>query len=257
MSTLHELQSAIGRSIRGGLEPAAVAAIAADGVDPAARLRIYRHHYEISLTEALKAIYPVVCRLVDERFFAFAARSYIEATPPRGVCLHEYGVDFPEFLAGFPPCRALAYLDDVARMEQLINQSLHSPVGQGLDAGAFAAVASEDCGALIFQLQPSLRYLDSPWPADRIWLANQPGQEGRVDLAEGGCRLEIRRQGEAVVFRRLDEPELALRRAIHLGGALEAAAADALAADPAFDLAQALRRLMAEGAIVDFRRIPS
>ena len=83
-------------------------AIHGDGIDPAARLRIYRHHYESSLAEALRAIYPVVCRLVDERFFAFAAHEYIRSSPPRRVCLHEYGADFAEFLAGFPPCRELS-----------------------------------------------------------------------------------------------------------------------------------------------------
>ncbi len=253
MSTLRDLQSAIGRSIRGGIEPAVLANIQAGGIDPAARLRIYRHHYQSSLTEALKEIYPVVCRLVDERFFAFAAHAYIGAAPPRRVCLHEYGADFPEFLAGFPPCRELAYLADVARLEQLINQSLHSPAKPGIDAAAFAGIAPENYGALVLELEPSLRYLESRWPVDRIWLANQPGQEGRVDLAEGGCRLEIRQQGETVVFRRLEAGELELSRALHAGAPLESAAATALERDPQLDLAMAIRRLLAEGLVAGFR----
>jgi hypothetical protein len=46
--------------------------ILGDGLAPHARLAIYRHHVFTILTEVLKAAYPVVCRLVDERFFAYA-----------------------------------------------------------------------------------------------------------------------------------------------------------------------------------------
>jgi hypothetical protein len=253
---LEVLQCAIGQAVLGHDQAAILEAIRGDGIDPGARLRIYRHHYESSLTEALKAIYPVVCRLVDERFFAFAAHRYIEASPPRRVCLHEYGADFPEFLAGFPPCRDLAYLADVARLEQLINQSLHSPAEEALEIGEFMHVALGDYPRLVFRLAASLRYLESPWPVDRVWLANRPGSNGEVDLGEGGCRLEIRQQGEAVVFRRLDPAELELRRSLLAGATLEGAAAAALERDPLFDLAMGIRRLLAEGLVVNFRLAP-
>src|SRR5258708_8168703 len=122
MSGLRDLQyvlgrTVIGRAVLGQDEQSIVDAILGDGIAPAARLQIYRHHYETSLAEALEAIYPVVCRLVDERFFAFATHEYIKSSPPRRVCLHEYGAEFPDFLGGFPPCRHLAYLPDVARLE--------------------------------------------------------------------------------------------------------------------------------------------
>jgi len=252
MSGLRELQAAVGRSVLGQDEPSLDELIEGDGLAPAARLQIYRHHYETSLTEALKAIYPAVCRLVDERFFAFAAQAYIKSSPPRRVCLHEYGADFAEFLAGFPPCRELVYLADVARLEQLINAALHSPVEEALGTDAFLDVAVGDYPRLVFRLLPSLRYLESSWPIDRLWLAQQAEQEAAVDLGEGGCQLEIRQRGEEVVFRRLDAPQFILRRALLAGQTLESAAAATLAADPMFDLAMALRRLLAEGLVAGF-----
>src|SRR6266403_1205342 len=103
-----------------------VSAIMGDGLDPAARLNIHRNHYISSLGEALKATYPVACRLVDERFFAYAASEYIKISPPRRVCLFEYGEGFPDFLAAFPACASLVYLADVARLEWLINAALHA-----------------------------------------------------------------------------------------------------------------------------------
>lgn len=249
MTGLRELQTAVGRAVLGQDEPSLGDAIHDDGIEAAARLRIYRHHYELSLAEALKAIYPVVCRLVDERFFAFAAHEYIRSSPPRRVCLHEYGADFAEFLAGFPPCRELVYLPDVARLEQQINASLHSPSEKAAGTEAFLDVAVRDYPRLVFRLLPSLRYLESPWPVDRIWLGQQEGREAAVDLGEGGCRLEIRQRGEEVVFCRLDAPQFTLRRALLAGETLESAAVAALAVDPMFDLAMALRRLLAEGLV--------
>jgi hypothetical protein len=73
-----------------------------DGLASRARLEIYRHHVRTSLTSVLEATFPVICRLVDRRFFAYAADTYLRAHPPTGPCLFEYGDGFPDFLAAFP-----------------------------------------------------------------------------------------------------------------------------------------------------------
>jgi hypothetical protein len=250
MFALRELQRGVARAILGHEEASILEAIQDDGIAPEARLRIYRHHYETSLTEALKAIYPAVCLLVDERFFAFAAHAYIRAAPPRRVCLHEYGESFPEFLAEFPPCRNLAYLPDVARLEWVINAALHSPIEEPLTGSDFVDLAFDDYPGLVFRLLPSLGYLQSPWPVDRIW------RDEAVDLTEGGVFLEIRQRGEAVVFRRLEEGDFTLRRALLSGESLASAGAAALARDPAVDLAMALRRLLTEGLVTGFSLSP-
>ena len=76
MPTLRELQAAIGAAMLGGDAGAAAREIEADGLAPEARLEIYRHHVLTTLTSALEATFPVVCRLVDRRFFAYAADTY-------------------------------------------------------------------------------------------------------------------------------------------------------------------------------------
>ena len=255
MSALRELQCSIGRAVLGLDEASIVEAIQGDGLDPAARLAIYRHHYLTSLTEALKAIYPVVCRLVDERFFAYAARGFIDQAPPQAPCLFEYGAAFPQFLAEFPAAAKLAYLPDVARLEWAINSALHVPTEAPVDGAAFAQVSVTDYPRLVFRLQPSLGFLASDWPVDRVWQANRPEKQSvePVDLGEGGCRLEIRQQDDAVVFRRLDRGEFDFRRVLAEGRSLEEAAAAVLEIDPQFDLSMALRRLMGEGLIAGFR----
>jgi Putative DNA-binding domain len=252
MSKLRDLQCAVGRGILCHDQGSIVEAILGDGLDPAARLQIYANHYRSSLTEALKAIYPVVCRLVDERFFGFAADRYIDSSPPRKPCLFEFGETFADFLAGFPPCRTLPYLPDVARLEWAINAALHSPAEAPLEAGAFAAVTPADYPRLVFRLQPSLRLIASPWPVDLIWQANQPGAEDSVDLDQGACRLEIRQLGEEVVFRRLEPAEFDLRGFLAVGRPLEAALAAVLETDRLFDPAMALSRLFGEGLVTGY-----
>jgi hypothetical protein len=258
MSKLRDLQCGIGRAVLGQDEASIVSAIMGDGLDPAARLNIYRNHYISSLGEALKATYPVVCRLVDERFFAYAASEYIKISPPRQVCLFEYGEGFPDFLAAFPACASLVYLADVARLEWLINAALHAPLQQPVEASDLGHLNSADYPRLVFALQPSLRFIDSAWPIDRIWHLNRPdaAEVGAIDLAAGGCRLEIRQSGEDVVFRPLESGEFALRAALANGRTLGAAVEAALAQDPMLDAALALRRLFGEGLVVGFTLAP-
>ena len=133
-----------------------------------------------------------------------------------------------------------------------INAALHSPAEDALGTDAFLDVTLGDYPRLVFRLLPSLRYLESPWPVDRIWLGQQEGRETAVDLGEGGCRLEIRQRGEEVVFCRLGAPQFTLRQALLAGDTLESAAAAALAVDPMLDLAMALRRLLAKGLVAGF-----
>ena len=103
VSMLLELQMRLRRAVLGGDTAEIVAAILGDGLDPAARVGIYRNHAFATLRDALQGTFPVVCRLVDKRFFAYAAHEYLREHPPHSRCLVEYGADFAEFLAGFRP----------------------------------------------------------------------------------------------------------------------------------------------------------
>jgi hypothetical protein len=257
-SQLHDLQCGVGQAVLGRDEESIVAAIMGDGLDPAQRLNIYRNHYNTSLGEALKATFPVICRVLDPRFFAYAASEFIKISPPRQVCLFEYGEEFPGFLAAFPPCAHLTYLGDVARLEWLINTALHSPALPAIDSKDLAHLDAAGYPQLVFALQPSLRLIESPWPIDRIWHQNKPGSESEevINLGSGGCRLEIRQLGEDVVFRSLEPGEFVLRSELAMGRNLDTAVAAALACDPLYDTAHGLRRLFAEGLVTGFTLDP-
>ena len=228
--------------------------VAGGGIPPDARLHVYRHHVFTTLTAALKATYPVVCRLVDERFFGYAADRYIRTRPPSGPCLFEYGDGFPEFLAAFEPCRQLRYLPDVARLEWALNAATHAEDAAPTDPATLNAVSEEDYPRLVLRLDPSLSLLRSPWPIDQIWRANQPDADAdaTVDLASGGVTLQIWRVGGDAVSRPLDRATFAFRLALSEGHCLEAAATDALDGDPDFDLTRGLRSLFADSVVTGF-----
>jgi hypothetical protein len=253
MLGLRELQAAFGHALRGEAGPALLAEIEPDGPGARARLDLYRHHVLGTLTDVLQAAYPVVCRLVDPRFFGYAADRYIRRHPPDGPCLAEYGRSFPEFLSGFPPCRDLAYLPDVARLEWALHAARHADEGVALDPARLAAVPAADTPRIALRLDPSVAYVRSPWPIDGIWRAHRAEGDPAppVDLASGGARLEIRRRGDDVVFRSLDAATWSFREALAQGQPLGAAAECALAIHTGFPLAQALRDVLEEGIAED------
>jgi len=254
--TLREIEAAFSRALLGGDERLASAEVLGDGLAPGARLQIYRHHVFTTLTAGLRATYPVVCRLVDERFFGYAAAQYIQSHPPHGPCLFEYGASFPEFLAAFEPCRHLRYLPDVARLEWALHDALNAEDVESLDPARLRGLTEDELPQVMLRLDPSLALLSSRWPIDRIFRVNQPEADPGtvVNLAAGGVYLEVRRIGHDAVFRALDRATYAFRLALAESHCFEEAAATALALDDSFDLPAAFQALFAEHLAIDFER---
>ena len=252
MPSPRELDRGFATGLLGGSDDAILAEILGDGLAPAARLAIYRNHVFATLTEALEATYPVVVRLVNRRFSAYAADRYIREHPPAGPCLFEYGASLPDFLAAFPACQHLAYLPDVARLEWALNLALHAEDAVALDPRWLAAVPPDEIVRLRLRLHPAVSLLESPWPLDRIWRANQPGAdpEATVSLDAGAVRLEVCRLDSDVVFRSLAAGTFAFRRALASGCELEHAVQAMQSADADFDLTDTLRELLDDGLVV-------
>jgi len=256
---LDALQRRMTAAIAGGHDSAVFDLIEDVGIAPAARLQIYRNHAAITLTEALRATFPVVCKLVDERFFAFAAYAYICETFPSEPRLSAYGASFPLFLRAFPPAQALRYLSDVARLEWEINAALHADAATPVPRSTLAAISLRDAPRLMVHLHPSLRLLTSPWPIERIWSANQPGADPHVTIDPSAevSRLQIYRRIDRVVIESIDAPTFAFLHALLRDGRLEDAAEAALRVDLMFDVSVALGLLLEEGLIVGWHLAPA
>ena len=68
------------------------------------------------------------------------------------------------------------------------------------------SLAPDDLPSLTLSLAPSVSYVSSPWPIDRIWRANQleADPSETVRLEAGAAHLEVRRLDDDVTFRSFD-----------------------------------------------------
>jgi hypothetical protein len=136
MLPLRDMQAAFRRALLAADETALV-----EG--GAARIDVHRNNLFASLGEVLRDGFPAVCRLMDERFFAYAAHEFIRHHPPERAVLAEYGSGFADFLADFPPCRHLPYLADVARLEWLMCVAATAANAAPLGVAPLAGIAAE------------------------------------------------------------------------------------------------------------------
>ena len=216
------------------------------GLPAARRLQIYRNNLFESLTSALEAVFPVVARLVGERFFRQLARGFIGAHPSRSGNLHEFGCNLPAYLASMPS--GLTYLADVAALEWACHEVWHEADETALDAAALGAVPVGEQPRLRLHLQAASRFVASAFPVLRIWQANQSeAAEVPVSLDDGGVQLLVARRDFDVEFRVLHAAEDVWLRALAAGATLEIATARALDANPAFGLAGVLTRHLSLG----------
>ncbi len=140
------------------------------------RFSVYRNNVASSLTRALEAAFPNVRKLVGEEFFAAMAGVFLRAHPPRSRIMMLYGDEFPGFLDAFPPVASLAYLPDVARLDQAMRESYHAANAVPLTEVEFHRLLDSDIYGLRLRFAPSVRLVRSRWPVVSIWLAHSEGE---------------------------------------------------------------------------------
>jgi hypothetical protein len=228
-----------------------------DGVAADARFNTYRGSIQATLCDALAAIYPVVARLVDVRFFRQTARQYLRAYPLASGDLRGFGGDFPQFLASLRALQELPFVPDVARLEWALNQVEQAPEDtHQFDVHRFGCLGDADWPRLRFQLHRATALVASLFPLLSIWEAHQGRTMPRrdVDLDAGGVQLLVARTSERNVgARELSVGEYTLLQAFAVGRALEDAHRQVMLVDPGFDLARALAQFIEQGVLTGFR----
>jgi hypothetical protein len=229
-----------------------------NGSDPAARFAVHRNNVVASLVEALADTFPVVRELVGAQFFGAMATRFVRRHPPLTPVLARYGEGFADFVADFEPARSVPYLADTARLEYARVRSFHAadvavpPVEE--------LARSIDCGDRVAELRiglhPSVDALDSDHAVVSIWAAHQDGGDlGEVDPDRPQSALVVR-DGLVVLVLPVGRGLSALVRALRSGRPIGESAAEAVGADAAFDLGQALSLLFAHGAVTSIALPP-
>ena len=254
--SLREVQCAVFRSLVEHDDGDVALHIRADGLAAADRLSIYRNTFYVTLTNALRLSYPAVHRLVGADFFEVSAQKFIEAEPPRGPYLDEYGGEFSDFLAKFPAAMSLAYLPDVARLEWAVSCALHAPDATPLDVAALCSVGEGDHDRVRFVPHPSLCLVRASYPSDTIWravLEQDSATLESIDFDDAPVWLLIQRLPSGMDVRRLSEPAWRFASALHHGKPL----AEAVALASGVDVSALLAEHLAAGRFIAFDLEPA
>ncbi|KRB31729.1 MULTISPECIES: DUF2063 domain-containing protein [Mesorhizobium] len=220
-----------------------------DGEPSPKRFAVYRNNVVVGLTEALRAAYPAVVRIVGDEFFDAIAGIFLRRSPPATPVLLEYGAGFPEFLRGFPPAATVPYLSDVACIERSFTEAFHGTDATSLEPAAFNAIPQHVAPLMSFSLHPTLRLVRSTFPALTIWQMNQPGCSPapvNLDVAED---VMLVRPDADVEIRAMPPGAFEFVSALAEGRCLAEAAKTGFRADERFDLAGNIQDLIAIGAL--------
>jgi len=249
MHDLSTLQSEVTAALLAGRLTDVARAFTANGKDAGRRFNIYRNNTFFSLTGALKTNFPVTMRMVDERFFAYAANAFIADHPPREPRLAAYGAKFPKFLARFPASRPYPIIAEMASFEWAIVKAM---TASALDPAPVALLQRLNSaqGYPYLTLQPNLLFAVSRWPVLEIWTAHRSDKlEAIPTFDRRPTRVAVYRSGGRIRFLELGSARFALWRELAKGGSLERAVARALTRDPSFDLVDELVLLFRSGLV--------
>ncbi|SEG75830.1 HvfC/BufC N-terminal domain-containing protein [Marinobacterium lutimaris] len=143
----------------------------------AGRFDVYRNNLIVSLIDALASSFDVVQQLVGEPFFRAMAREFLRdpANQPTSPVLAHYGEKFPAFIAAFEPAASLPFLGEVARLEWLRLQALHSADATPGESEYLSTMLKNprSPAAHIVLFHPSASLFRSRYAAVSIWAAHQ------------------------------------------------------------------------------------
>lgn len=182
------------------------------------RFDVYRNNVVLSLSDALSDAYPVVQKLVGEKFFQAMAGVFVRQHPPKSPILSQFAPEFPNFLAAFPPVAKLTYLPDVARLEKARTEAYHAQDATPIDGAALAALTPEQMSDAKLRLHPSLHVISSPFPIFAIWQKNATAPDATIP--KHGQDILIARPHDMVEMRTLPPGAADFLRALNAGRTL-------------------------------------
>jgi len=216
-------------------------------------MSIYRNNVQHSLITALGAVYPVVKRLIGEGCFSAAAIAWVRKNPPHHAALIFYGASFIDHIAGYPACRQIRYLRDMATLEWYCHLARHAADAEPLDPSALTALPLNRLGTLRLTPHPSLRLLESPWPVEDIQMEHRKKDIGVIELnGTGNHHILIWRDGLSVRVIALTRPCYRLLDALAQGQSVDDAWQQTSAHADAEALAGMLGYLLGLRLFVDF-----
>lgn len=217
------------------------------------RFAVYRNNVTVALVDALRASFPVLCKLLGDENFDQLAPLFARAHPPSSPLMMRYGDEMPGFLADIEPLQHIGYLPDVARLELAMRQAYHAADSVPLTPEVLGSLAPEALLASTLTLAPAVQLIASDWPLFDIW---------RYNMIDGAPKPQAIPQSILITRAEfdpaphpLDAAQLAWITTIQQGKTIDAAQDAALALSADFDLSPLLAVLLQNGALTRIKTL--
>ncbi len=233
-----------------GQGDAAAAWIEGAGLEPTARLRVYRHAIAGTLHAALRDTYPTVLALVGDAFFEELAERYRLEHPSTSGNLQHFGAAMPDYIEGMPSLQALPYLPDMARLEWLRQETALAAEQPPLAAAALTHWATCEPADVRMAFHPSMHLMASSYAALTLWRWCQAPQGLAPNPQAGAEHVLLWRDGGEVAMATIDPATFRCIDALAEGCDLASAYLAATDVDPRFDVQACLQDLLAHHLIV-------
>lgn len=226
------------------------------GAEPRKRYGVYRNNVATGIARALATRFPATEKIVGGDFFTAMARDFVLNSPPVSPVLMQYGEDFPDFVAAFPPAASLPYLADVVRLENARVTAYHARDEAPVDPQALSRIAPDRMSGLLFSFHPAVTVLTSAYPIVTIWAMNSGIRElAAIERWTAESAL-VTRPELSVLTREINSGSAHFLRALQNRATLGEAFESTLAVAPDFNLGVNLADLLRSGAVIDITADP-
>ncbi len=157
----------------GDNEKASRHVISNDRLTAEQRFGIYRGSVHGILTQAMGVNFPVCKALVGEQFFDQMCKHFIDEYPPNTAFFAEYGDRFSDFTRTFEHTQNIPYFHDISRLEWARHHVWHQQDDAPIDFSSLANLSEEEQTKVVFNLQNTLRLIESKFRIDDLWFAHQ------------------------------------------------------------------------------------
>lgn len=235
--SLSELQAGFARAMIDGAEPALLPWIGTRGIEPAARLQIYRNAILATQVASLVASFPAVERMLGVDCFDGWATRYAAWHGSHSGNLQNLGDDFADYLEAQSELASLRWLGDLARLDWLRQCTIMAADTEALDASSLPAALLAAGDDPLLDLLPCVHVIAADFPVLDLWRYCESPQTLTVDLAGSAQGVLLWREDGQVAMQACTPAAVALIAALKNGAPVSAAvaAAHALDADAPID----------------------
>ena len=224
----------------------------------AARVGVYRNNLRANFHRVLALEFPVIERLTGTDFFHALAAEFQREHASRSGNLHHIGEPFAAWLTRRFAATEYRWFGDVAALEWAWQEAYVAQDGESAaDFSHIGELTAQQQACIRFAAHPACRIVLSRWPIVSIWEAHHSEAQtdarlAAIDMTQAENAL-ILRPARQVRIQLVADAEAALLACLLAGRTLGEALDEALATDPQFDAATALRHAATNGVIVALR----